>query len=97
MGLPRIADSKNIKREAKFVKQSCEKDLIKLRLTNLLYLLFQDFRAGSQRYIKVVIEGTIGNGYNGDIAIDDILLTDYSCGSGKYITLIKQCGVNQAM
>ena len=39
----------------------------------------------SERYIKVVIEGTIGNGYKSDIAIDDILLTKDACNAGSSV------------
>ena len=36
----------------------------------------------SEWYIKVVIERTIGNGYNSDTAIDDISLTKDACNAG---------------
>jgi len=31
-------------------------------------------------YIKIVIEAVVGNGSKSDIAIDDIEITDKSCG-----------------
>jgi len=44
---------------------------------------FQNFDDASERFIKVVIEGSIGSDYQGDIAIDDISLTDQACDDGK--------------
>jgi len=34
----------------------------------------------SDQYIKVIIEGTIGDGEQGDIAIDDLQVTRSACG-----------------
>ena len=33
--------------------------------------------------LQVVIEGVVGSGYRGDIAIDDVAMTSGSCGQGK--------------
>lgn len=38
----------------------------------------------------MVIEGVVGRSYRGDIAIDDVTMTDGICPGCKYTTLIEE-------
>ena len=36
--------------------------------------------------LQIVIEGLVGSGYRGDIAIDDVAMTSGSCSQGIFFT-----------
>lgn len=43
----------------------------------------------------MVIEGVVGRSYRGDIAIDDVTMTDGICPGCKYTTLIEEINFNK--